>query len=180
MLCLPLRHVLLAPGHRQVYGLLPWVAAHHWVGAEVAAVLQSAYQQGRGGDPETAALEGALLRWIPVVGGIPLQVADLPPEVRHELWGEGVYLRFLQSRVERVQAAGRGVPLLGLGSLVGILQRAGFAPELAWRLDLADLVLALRDPESASLDALGDALEQELAQNPELEAAIWPTQERGL
>jgi hypothetical protein len=142
---------------------------------ELALVLQSAYQRGLGQDPETLGLEAALLRWIPVVGGgLP---RDLPRDTRQELWGEGAYLQFVRQRLERFKG-GNGIPLRGPGDLAGLLLRAGIDWRLAWEHDLADLLACLRlrhDPEEAKLEELGEALEQELAQDPSLEALIWPT-----
>jgi len=165
----------LVPGDRQVWALRPWPAARHWVGMELALVLQSAYQRGLGQDLETLSLEEALLRWIPVVGIRP-RARDLPWDTRQELWGEGVYLQFVRQRLERFRG-GDGIPLRGLGDLVGLLLRAGVDYRLAWELDLADLLACLRlrhDPEEVKLEELGAALERELAQDPSLEALIWP------
>ena len=175
-LCQPLGHCLLVPGDRQVWALLPWPAARHWAGVELALVLQTAYQRGLGQDPETLSLEAALLRWIPVVGGS--RPRNLSWDTRQELWGEGAYLQFVRQRLERFKG-GNGIPLRGLGDLTGLLLRAGVDWRLAWELDLADLLACLRlrhDPEEAKLEELGEALEQELAQDPSLEALIWPTQ----
>jgi len=175
-LCQPLGHCLLVPGDRQVWALLPWPAARHWVGVELALVLQSAYQRGLGQDPETLSLEAALLRWIPVVGGS--RPRDLPWDTRQELWGEGAYLQFVRQRLERFKG-GDGIPLRGPGDLMGLLLRSGIDYRLVWELDLADLLACLRlrhDPEEAKLEELGAALEREMAQDPSLEALIWPTQ----
>ena len=176
-ICQPLGHCLLVPGDRQVWALLPWPAARHWAGVELALVLQTAYQRGLGKDPETLGLEAALLRWIPVVGMRP-RARDLPWDTRQELWGEGAYLQFVRQRLERFKG-GNGIPLRGLGDLTGLLLRAGVDWRLAWELDLADLLACLRlrhDPEEARLEELGAALERELTQDPSLEALIWPTQ----
>ena len=138
-------------------------------------MLQSAYQRGLGQDPETLSLETALLRWIPVVGGG--RPRDLPWNTRQELWGEGAYLQFVRQRLERFKG-GNGIPLRGPGDLAGLLLRAGVDWRLAWDLDLADLLACLRvrhDPEEVKLEELSEVLERELAQDPSLEALIWPT-----